>query len=85
MWNRTKSRAETLVKELQSVANNNMNLSVSDTVRSACSDADIVCTVTSSSVPIVFRDHVKPGQFLYQEYLSHVFSFHYLALALFWH
>ncbi|KAL5246927.1 hypothetical protein ACHWQZ_G018961 [Mnemiopsis leidyi] len=59
VWNRTKSRAEKLVRELHDVGN--FNLCVSDTVGSACSDADIVCTVTSSSEPVLFKDHVKPG------------------------
>ena len=45
-----------------------LHCSVSETVEEACRDADIICTVTSSTVPLLFRDHVKPGQFHLAEY-----------------
>ena len=67
MWNRTGSRAEELIHKLKCADPAERHLCC-DTVKEACSDADIICTVTSSEDPVLFKEHVKPGQW-YLQYL----------------
>lgn len=51
IWNHNFGRAKSLADELDCVA--------CESVEIAAANADIICTVTSSSVPVLFKSHVK--------------------------
>jgi ornithine cyclodeaminase/alanine dehydrogenase-like protein (mu-crystallin family) len=60
IWSRTKSNVDTFVKRAR-IKFPSIEFVISKDVREACKDADIICTLTSSRVPLVTRDMVKPG------------------------
>lgn len=63
MWNRTKSRAESLVADLHEIRNQlknpNVTIQCTDTVAECVRNADIIVTSTFSSTPLVFRSMIK--------------------------
>lgn len=63
MWNRTKSRAQTLVADLNEIRNQfknpNLTIQCTDTVGECVRNADIIVTSTFSSTPLVFRSMIK--------------------------
>jgi ornithine cyclodeaminase len=60
VWGRSPERAHVLAETLQ--AELNLPVNATDTVKQAIADADIVCTVTSASEPILKGEWVQPGQ-----------------------
>jgi ornithine cyclodeaminase len=61
IYNRTPSRAETLVAELAGQRGICADLRVAGSPQQALADADIVCTATSSCEPVFTDAHLKPG------------------------
>lgn len=59
VWGRSPERAHAFVDKMQSELT--CPISVAATVREAVADADIVCTVTAASQPILQGEWVKPG------------------------
>ena len=59
IWNRSRDRAEGLVKELS--INDHVDLTVADTVEEAVADADAICTVTATMEPILKGKWLKTG------------------------
>ncbi|XP_031627138.1 ketimine reductase mu-crystallin-like [Contarinia nasturtii] len=63
LWNRTKSRAESLIAELmqlrQSFKNPNIKIECVSTVEECAKNADVIVTATFSSSPILFRSMIK--------------------------
>ncbi len=59
IWGRSPDRAQTLAQQLQTELA--LPLTVSNSVPDAVSDADIICTVTSATEPILHGAWVKPG------------------------
>lgn len=63
LWNRTKSRAESLAAELnhmrQSFENPNINIICTDTVQKCVRNADVIVTATFTSTPILMRSWIK--------------------------
>lgn len=63
LWNRTKSRAESLVVELnelrQSFKNLNVKLFCANSVDECVKDADVVVTATYTETPFLFRSMIK--------------------------
>lgn len=57
VWGRSKAKAEAFAAARH-------NVTVTDTVEQAVRGADIICTLTSSSEPIVKGDWLEPGQHL---------------------
>lgn len=57
VWGRSKAKAEAFAAARR-------NVSVADTVEQAVRGADAICTLTSSSEPIVKGDWLEPGQHL---------------------
>ena len=55
VWNRTRGRAEAL-------ARSRPGTQVADSVAEAVSAADIICTLTASSTPVLEGARLKPGQ-----------------------
>ena len=53
IWSRTKANSEKFAAETGAKA--------CDTVEEATKDADIICTCTNSSEPVLFANHVKDG------------------------
>jgi len=58
VWGHNRLRAETLVRQLCAEG---MQARAPDTSDEACRDAHIVCTVTSSPVPVVSSGSIAPG------------------------
>eukprot|EP00761_Pharyngomonas_kirbyi_P012929 gb/GECH01012956.1/.p1 GENE.gb/GECH01012956.1/~~gb/GECH01012956.1/.p1 ORF type:complete len:351 (+),score=95.80 gb/GECH01012956.1/:1-1053(+) len=75
VWSRTQANAEKLVQEFKETPEQviratkladlpflkDIDISAAETVHDACSDADIICTVTGAKEPILFRKDIKPG------------------------
>lgn len=63
LWNRTKSRAESLVADLNEIRNQfknpNLTIQCANTVEECVRNADIIVTTTFSSTPLVFRSMIK--------------------------
>lgn len=63
LWNRTKSRAESLAADLNAIRNQfknpNLTIQCSDTVDECVRNADIIVTSTFSENPLVFRSMIK--------------------------
>lgn len=63
LWNRTKSRAESLVADLNETRNKfknpNLTIQCSNTVEECVRNADIIVTSTFSPTPLVFRSMIK--------------------------
>ena len=62
IWGRTYERAQKLVEELSArrdVADT--VIKVCATVQEAVCDADVICTVTFATTPVIYHDWVKPG------------------------
>lgn len=63
LWNRTKSRAESLATELnqmrQSFKNPNIKVICADTVEEGAKNADVIVTGTFTSTPFLFRSMIK--------------------------
>lgn len=57
IWNRTRETAEAFAAKYVST----YEISVVDSIVEATKDADIICTVTASEVPLVDLSMVKPG------------------------
>ena len=62
VWGRSKDRAEAFAKRNRSLAG--IEIVVAPDARSAVEQADIVCTVTSSSLPVLEGRWLKPGTHL---------------------
>jgi ornithine cyclodeaminase/alanine dehydrogenase-like protein (mu-crystallin family) len=60
IWGRSPKRAHALAEMLQSELN--LPVTSADTVEQAVANADIVCTVTAASEPILNSEWVRPGQ-----------------------
>jgi len=58
IWNRTESRAKSLCEEAKSFAN---VVQCCGSVEEAVRDADVVCTVTTSFVPVLQGKWLKDG------------------------
>ncbi len=59
IWNRSRDRAEALTEELS--AKNSADVTVADTAEAAVSGADLICTVTAASEPILKGEWIQPG------------------------
>ena len=59
LWSRTKENARKLAERR---ASRDQDVSVTDTVEEAVSEADIVCTLTASPMPVLQGAWLKPGQ-----------------------
>ncbi|MBX3144640.1 MAG: ornithine cyclodeaminase family protein [Trueperaceae bacterium] len=59
VWSRNTAKAEAFAT--RALVENGIGVTVCDTVHAATSDADIICTVTSSVEPILKARDVKPG------------------------
>lgn len=59
IWGRSSDRATTLARSLD--ASMSATVKAVQDIGEACSDADIVCTVTAAPEPVLFRDHIRPG------------------------
>ncbi len=59
IWGRSPERAHTLAEKLQPELN--LPITVAHSVQQAVADADIICTVTSASEPILKSEWVRPG------------------------
>lgn len=59
VWGRSAERAQSFVEKLQ--AGVNVPVSVAGSVQEAVAEADIVCTVTSASEPILMGEWVRAG------------------------
>lgn len=59
IWGRTPDRAQSLATEVEETTGVPTHAVAS--IVHAASDADIICTVTASSAPILLAEHVKPG------------------------
>jgi ornithine cyclodeaminase len=60
IWGRSSARAHALAEKLQ--AELNLPVTAMATAQQAIADADIVCTVTAASEPILKGEWVQPGQ-----------------------
>jgi ornithine cyclodeaminase len=60
LWSRTREKAEALAKMRGGVAD--QDISVADSVAQAVAEADIVCTLTASSTPVLLGASLVPGQ-----------------------
>jgi alanine dehydrogenase len=58
VWGHNRLHAETLVRQLREEG---MHARAVDSSDEACCDADIVCTVTSSPIPVIESDCIAPG------------------------
>jgi len=65
IWGRNLSKAELLREKIQSqFSPTNISITVHETVASCIDTADVICTVTSSTSPILTKKHIslfKPG------------------------
>jgi len=62
IWGRTYERALKLVEELSGRRDTEGTvIKVCATAREAVTDADVICTVTFATTPVIFHDWVKPG------------------------
>ena len=63
VWSRTLTNAQKLVQELQnhSSATKGVSFKVCSTAEEAVRDADIICTTTFATTPILHAKWVKPG------------------------
>ena len=59
IWNRSRDRAESLVKELS--RKDRADLTVAETVEDAVASADVICTVTATLEPILKGEWLKSG------------------------
>ena len=55
IWGRTKSKAEKCAEGMGA------GVVVCDSIEEAVKDADIVCTVTAATTPILKAEWIKPG------------------------
>ncbi len=62
VWGRQRGKVEEFVQSLPAVLN--QNITVTSDIRQAVGLADIICTVTSSSEPLIHGEWLKPGQHL---------------------
>ena len=62
LWGRDASRAEALRRELAPLLA--LDIQVTGDGRAAAQAADVICTVTGASAPILFREWVRPGTHL---------------------
>ena len=60
IWSRTSSRVDAFIKESR-LKYPTLKFVSASSAHEACKDADIICTLTSSRVPLVTKDMVKPG------------------------
>jgi ornithine cyclodeaminase len=58
LWGRNKEKAEELAK------NTSRKITVTDTPQQAAKDADIICTLTAATQPILKGEWIKPGAHL---------------------
>jgi len=64
VWGRTYEHAQRLVHELSARHDTNtagMTVKVCATAKQAVTDADVICTVTFATTPVISHDWVKPG------------------------
>ena len=61
LWNRTFTRAETLAVELTRYPELPKDIRIVSTAREAVRNADILCTVTASKLPIFEDSDLRPG------------------------
>jgi ornithine cyclodeaminase len=59
LWGRSPQRAQSLAEKIR--AELNLPITATDSVQRAVANADIVCTVTSASEPILQSEWVQPG------------------------
>lgn len=63
LWNRTKSTADGLKKELEGMSstfgNKEIKVFVNDTIAECVKTADIIVTATHSTTPVLFDDMLK--------------------------
>ncbi|MGB8011621.1 MAG: ornithine cyclodeaminase family protein [Terriglobales bacterium] len=62
VWGRSPERAQTFAKQMQ--AELTLPVSTAGTVREAVAEADIICTVTAATEPILKGEWVRPGTHL---------------------
>lgn len=62
LWGRDPDRATALQRELAPLLD--LDIQVSEDSRAAAQAADVICTVTGATTPILFRDWVRPGTHL---------------------
>ena len=60
IWSRTSSRVDAFIKDSR-LKYPMLKFVSTSSAHEACKDADIICTLTSSRVPLVTKDMVKPG------------------------
>ena len=62
IWSRNHSHAEKFAKDIKPTADSaGMSVVVCSTTQEAVENADIICTVTFATTPVVRKDWVKPG------------------------
>lgn len=61
IYSRSFQHAEKLANELASQASLTCNINIATTINEATRDADIICTATPSTAPIVSSQNVNPG------------------------
>lgn len=62
VWGRTYEHAQKLVKELSARPEAvGTTVKVCVTAKEAVTDADVICTVTFATTPVIYHDWVKPG------------------------
>lgn len=63
LWNRTKSRAESLAVELNEMRNQFVNKEINirhyESIEDCVRDADVIVTGTFTSTPLLFRSMIK--------------------------
>lgn len=59
IWSRNEQHAENLAKKIS--AQYDISLEMSKTAQQAIKDADIICTVTSSSTPVILGEWISTG------------------------
>lgn len=63
LWNRTKSKAEALVAELNGLRlgfkNPNVKINCANSVADCVKDADVIVTATYAEAPFLFRSMIK--------------------------
>lgn len=62
VWGRSEERARGLARRVEK--SNGLKLSVARTARDAVAQADVVCTVTSASEPVLHGEWLSPGMHL---------------------
>ena len=62
IWGRNPKKVQAFINKHKN--NTSINLQSSNNIESAVKHADIICTVTSSSEPILFNKWIKPGTHL---------------------